>query len=438
MRASNRIILAGLRKGKKMRNNVLLGLFVFTVAVAFLCGVGATPTLAKDKIVIGAARPLSGPLAFFEANAFGPIYKMWVDEVNAAGGIYVKQYGKKLPVEMLVYDDKSDMGTMTRLLDRLILEDKVDFVFPPASTAFSFAAGAIANRHGYIFIAAEGGASSIKDMLPGMPYYFQTIQFSDWNQMPVLADIYAEVGVKSVAILFIEDLHGIEWSGAANREFERQGIEIKMVKSAPPDIKDVSHILKEAQKKGVDAFCVFCYPDTNFLFTGQSVELGINFKAILFGPGGNFEVYRKIFGDEVIEGVMGEGAWNEKSSRKAKKFVEKFTARYPRDILDWWGHIQYWAALEHFQQSIEKAGTLDNKVVRDVMATEKFRTVLGPTWYTTFGGGGGLMAKECFPGEIGQWQKGIFEVIDPGKNRTAAPIYPKPNWPKPQPKKAGK
>ena len=41
----------------------------------------------KDKIRIGAARPLSGPYAFFEANAFGPIYKMWVDEVNSKGGI---------------------------------------------------------------------------------------------------------------------------------------------------------------------------------------------------------------------------------------------------------------------------------------------------------------------------------------------------------------
>ena len=92
---------------------------------------------AKDKIVIGASRSLSGPLAFFEANAFGPLYKMWVDEVNAQGGIYVKEFGKKLPVEMLVYDDKSDMGTMTRLLDKLILQDKVDFIFPPIARPFS-------------------------------------------------------------------------------------------------------------------------------------------------------------------------------------------------------------------------------------------------------------------------------------------------------------
>src|SRR4030042_2551794 len=75
----------------------------------------ATPTLPpKDKIVIGAARPLSGPLSFFEATAFGPVYKMWVDEVNAGGGIFVKEYNKKLPIELKIYDDTSDMNTMTR------------------------------------------------------------------------------------------------------------------------------------------------------------------------------------------------------------------------------------------------------------------------------------------------------------------------------------
>src|SRR3990172_6827029 len=238
----------------------------------------------KDKIRIGAARPLSGPYAFFEANAFGPIYKMWVDEVNSKGGIMVREYGKRLPIEMLVYDDKTDMGTMTRLLEKLILEDKVDFVFAPASTAFLFAAGAVTNRHGYIMIGAEGGATTLKDMLPGLPYFFQTIQFSDWNQIPVLASVLADAGAKTAAILFIEDLHGIEYSGVATRELNRKGIEILMVKSAPPDIKDVSPILKEAQRTNADVFLAFVYPPTGFLATTQAVELGYNPKAFLLGP----------------------------------------------------------------------------------------------------------------------------------------------------------
>ena len=360
---------------------------------------------------------------------------MWVDEVNARGGIYVEEYGTSLPVEMLVYDDKSEVPSTTRLLEKLILEDKVDFVFAPASTAYLFAAGAVANRHGYILMGAEGGATTIRDMLPGMPYFFGSIQFSDWNQMPVLADLFAEWGVETVGIMFIEDLHGIEYSGVAAREFTARGIDVKMVKSAPPDIKDVSPILKEAMALDVDAFCSFTYPDTCFLVTGQALELGYNPKAFLLGPGGNFEVMRAIFGDAVIEGIMGEGAWNTKSSPAAAEFYDKLIAAgNDPGILDWWGHIIYWGVLQFFEQAIVKAGTLDNAVIRDIFCTETFDTVLGPTWYDTspgLGTGGGFLAIECYPGQIGQWQNGIFEVIDPDENRTAEPIYPKPPWPTP-------
>ena len=35
-----------------------------------------------------------------------------------------------------------------------------------------------------------------------------------------------------------------------------------------------------------------------------------------------------------------------------------------------------------------------------------------------------------YPGEIGQWQSGIFEVVAPADNRTCdEPLYPKPAWP---------
>ena len=66
--------------------------------------------------------------------------RLWVPEVNAQGGIFVKEYNKKLPIELKIYDDKSDQGTMTRLTEKLILEDKVDFLFPACGTACLFAA----------------------------------------------------------------------------------------------------------------------------------------------------------------------------------------------------------------------------------------------------------------------------------------------------------
>ena len=98
---------------------------------------------------------------------------------------------------------------------------------------------------------------------------------------------------------------------------------------------------------------------------------------------------------------------------------------------NYWGSIYFYSAMQHFKQAVEKAGTLNQKKIRDIMAKEKFDTALGPFWYDK------RQISANHPGEIGQWQKGVFEVIDPGEKRTAPPIA-KPAWPKPEPKKQEK
>jgi len=390
------------------------------MAVFLILGtVGVDQAAAKDKIRIGQAIALSGPLAGGVAISGGKIYELWVEEVNKNGGIYVAEYGKKLPVELIRYDDKSDIGTMTNLMEKLILEDKVDFIFPPWGTAWLFAAAPIANKYGYILIGGPGGALKLKEL--NLPYFFQVLNCSD-TQAPALADIFKEVGVKSIAVISRGDLHGVEYGNEMVPIFKKKGLDVKMNKTYPPSTKDLSPLLKEAKSLNVDAFVVACYPGGGMLVTSQAIELGINFNAFFmtvlpFSP----PLFKGTFGP-AVEGVMGGGAWNAKTSPGAKELVDKFVAKFGEEP-DYWGGLYYWASLQHFQKAIEKAGTLDQKKIRDIMATEKFETALGPYWYD----------KDRFfvnhPGEIGQWQKGVFEVIDPGDKRTAPPEYPKPPWP---------
>jgi branched-chain amino acid transport system substrate-binding protein len=404
---------------------ILLGIIAITLVALPVLGGCGKELPPKDEIVIGAARPMSGSLAFFEENAFGPLYKMWVDEVNADGGIYVEEYGKKLPVRMRVYDDKSDMATMTRLLEKLITEDEVDFIFPPASTAFFFAAAGVADKYDMILMTGEGGAKTIMEMIPDMPYFFGLLNFSNWNQIPTLAEILEDEGVDTVGVIYIDDLFGIEYSTIAREELAKKNIDIVMEESIPLGIKDVSPILKQAQALNPDALLLFCYPDENFLAVGQMLELDYSPNFLLLGPGGNFEIFRVSFGDEIIEGIVGFGAWNTKTNQALDDFVDRFLAAgYDFSQLDWWGHAYYYAGLEILEQAIEKAGTLDHKEIRDIMTTEHFDTVLGDTWFDNQ-----LLAIESHPGEIGQWQDGVFEVIDANDKRTADPIYPKPAWP---------
>jgi branched-chain amino acid transport system substrate-binding protein len=404
-----------------MKIKVLTRSFIFTIILLLLVGVYAANAPAKDKIVIGQAVSLSGPLGGDYTFSCAPYYDLWIKDVNAGGGIYVNEYGKKLPVELKVYDDKSDIGTMTRLLEKLMMEDKVDFLLPPWSTAFHFAAAPIANKHGYILISGGAGAMKLKEFGASLPYYFQTLNFAE-TQVPSLVDILEELGVKKVAAICQDDLHGVENGEVAFPALTERGIDVVLKKSYPIGVKDLSPQLKQAKSLSADAFIGFSYPGEVMLVTGQAIALGIDFKVFGFTVGPAFTFYTDAFGP-AAEGVIGGGAWNEKSSRGAKEFSEHFKQVTGQEMGNYWGALSWYSALQHFQQSIEKAGTLNQKKIRDTMAKETFDTALGPFWYDE---------RRIFtnhPGNWGQWQKGVFEVIDAGEKRTAPPIL-KPEWPK--------
>ncbi len=405
-----------------MKNKNLTGVLIVLVLTLFLILSSCSSKPEKEKIVIGASRSQVGPLAIFEQLSFGPIYKMWQEEVNAAGGIYVKEYDKKLPVEIIVYDDESDINKMTANLEKLINEDKVDLLFPPAGTDMLFAAAPIITEYEYVLIGAEGGASRLAEIIKDYPYFFSVLNFSTHYQVPVFADIMEDQGVKTAAIVSLADLHGQEYLTAIEPLLKQKGIDVLVKRSIPVDTTDFMPILTEARDADVDAFMIFAYPEQVMPCVEQSVALNFNPDLYLVGPGGNFQFFAETF---PAEGVMSWGAWNAKVSPELKAFAEKMAARNGAENLDWWGHNVYYASLQFLQQAIEKAGTLDQKKLRDTIENSKFDTIIGPTWFDD----NHLLAVEAYNGQVGQWQNGIFEVIGPSDKATADVVYPKPPWP---------
>jgi branched-chain amino acid transport system substrate-binding protein len=409
-----------------MQKRLFLSLFVAVTVVLFLCSLPLQAAPAKDKIRIGWVTSFSGPYASSVPPTYGMAYDLWFEETNAKGGIFVKEYGKRLPLEVLKYDDKSDVGNMTKLLEKAILQDKVDFVFSPWSTAMLFAAAPICNKYKKVMLGGPGGALKLKPLLAKKgTYFFSVLNMAD-TQMPPLVEILAENGVKKVAIIYIEDLHGIEYRDVALPELKKKGIEIAFTKSFPFGTKDLTPLLKDAKAADVDAFLGFVYPDEAFLVTGQAMEVNFSPKAFFLTVGPFLSDYRNAFGKNA-EGIMGAGVWNEKVSPAAKQFKENFMKKFKVEPA-YWGPLFFYSACQFFEKAVEEAGTLDQTKIRDIIATRTFDTAMGPMKFEK-----GI--NTTHPGEIGQWQSGIFEIIDPGKKRTAKPIYPKPAWQPMAPKK---
>jgi branched-chain amino acid transport system substrate-binding protein len=381
----------------------------------------------QDEIVFGASRDISGPQAGFQEYGIAPLYKWWAEQVNAAGGINVA--GKMLTVRIIEYDDMSDPAACTRNLEKLITEDNVDFLFGPTGTAMLYSAAPIANKYKTLMLCGEGGATTLEPMMEDMPYVFSVLNYSNHFQIPIFCDIMDEVGAKTAYIMYMADLHGAEYNLTAQSEFTLHGIQLLGSTSIPISITDMNPIIEEAKALDPDIFCAFAYPNQIMLFMNTAMALDFNPNCLLLGPGGNFEFMNLVYGP-ALEGVMGEGAWNAKSSPELAEFAAVLTELVGLPNVDWWGANVYLATLQYFQQAVEEAATLDTEAILEVYRTKHFDTVLGDTYWDIQGeAGGGLLPYECYSGQIGQWQSGIFEVIDPGAKRTADPIYPKAPWP---------
>ncbi|MCG6880406.1 MAG: ABC transporter substrate-binding protein, partial [Deltaproteobacteria bacterium] len=143
----------------KLKRRFGMVTFCFFI-LAVLMGIGAWDAFAKDKIVIGGTVAQSGRFAS-DVKPWPELMRAWADMVNENGGIMVKSLNKKLPVEFVIYDDKSDPSTVVKFYQRLITVDKADILIGPYTSPLTFPATAVANKYGVPMVCAEATASAI-------------------------------------------------------------------------------------------------------------------------------------------------------------------------------------------------------------------------------------------------------------------------------------
>ena len=82
---------------------------------------------APAEIKIGTLYASSGRFASISMPVHSAL-KLWMEQKNAEGGVYVKAFDKKIPVKLVAYDDQSNTATASTLYNQLITQDKVDLL----------------------------------------------------------------------------------------------------------------------------------------------------------------------------------------------------------------------------------------------------------------------------------------------------------------------
>ena len=388
--------------------------------------VATTPTLPpKEKLKIGCSLPLSGAFGAACSIEIPPAIQMIVDEYNAKGGIYLPEYGRRVPIELVIYDCKSDIETLLRQYEKLIVEDKVDYIIGTWATSFNFAIVPLAEKYHHPLIVFSGQSQQLASKVKSgeLKWTFLVLPQSHVLGKHV-ADYILYMGAENIGIIYINDLHGVENAGAIYSELYAKGIMPVIYESYPLGVMDLTPLIRKLQDAKVDTLIACAYPDDGQLLIRQCMALDYSPKIWVDGPGSIFPALTvDVFGPEVMKGISHyHGARCFRDSPKFMEFREKwykYSGTYPPN-----GEMRQYAAYEMLFKAIEKYG-LDREKVRDALAKETFDTFMGKARFLA----GDYLDLEG-QGFIGQWQGDVIdEVVWPLEVASAKPIL-KPPWPK--------
>jgi len=392
------------------------------LAGAIGLGIAAIPSGAQQpsSIKIGWAISKTGPYVGGATITLLNPYKLWVKDVNAAGGISLG--GRKVPIEVIEYDDRSNSDEMIKALERLINQDQVDFLFPPWGTAFSLASAPIFARAGYPQILVTATTDRSPEFAKRWPNSFWLLgtatEMAD-SAVATFAKLRSEGKIgDTIALIGVADQFGIELSTAARAALGKANFKIVYDKSYPLGTQDMQPILTEAMRSNADVFMAASYPPDTFAIIDQAKVLNYNPKVFFTSVGTAFPVVRQRFGANA-EGIMGTGGWNA-DSPSLKDYLKRHTEEFKSEPDRWASPVTY-SSLQMLQQAIERVGKVDRAAVIKELSSGTFDTVYGKV----------KLVENRFLDvfQTGQWQGGEYYGIGPSRLTGARePVFPKPAW----------
>jgi branched-chain amino acid transport system substrate-binding protein len=271
----------------------------------------AAPAIAADapaEIRIGTLYASSGRYASISMPVYSAL-KLWAEQKNAEGGVYVKAFDKKIPVKLIAYDDQSNTATASTLYNQLVTQDKVDLLVADSGSVLTAPAVAIARDHKmFLFDQTGTGASFFSKDNPYIALMADPVS-TIWPKP--IADFLIHdgvaLGIKKVAILYSTN----EFTGTQANSFRKfikdsgAPIEIVYDQGVPTETTNYTVIINNIANKEPDAVITFGYAPNDIAFLRNVQDVGVNFK-MLFAiyAGIETELLEKNVGTKGLEYVF--------------------------------------------------------------------------------------------------------------------------------------
>ena len=413
--------------------HILLRFSLLLVASLVLTSCGLAPPAPVDEpataasgadaekiIYLGAAVSETGRFSR-EGKDTRQGYLVWLDWVNNEyGGIKVGD--ERYKVEIVMYDDEGDPDTAARLVEKLINQDRVDFLLGPYSSFLTQSASAIAEKYGKIMIEGNGSAETLFER--GFQNLFAVLTPAvDYTRTAL--QLLADIGAKTVVIAYEDTAFPTSVADGAQRWAAEYGLEVLGVETYPVNVADVSGIMSKFKELEPDIFVGGGHFNDAILFIRSAKELDFNPKAMVITVGpSNPKLIEEVGAD--AEYVIGPTQWEASMSYADDYFgtAAEYAARYEK----MWGEPPTYQAAEStatalaLHIAIEQAASLDTDAVRTALRSLDVVTFYGPINFDERGRNAGK------PMGAIQIQDGAILVVAPSNAAIADLNYPAPPW----------
>jgi branched-chain amino acid transport system substrate-binding protein len=416
----------------KARLTIVIAALVVMSMLLASCGPTPTPTPvvteppatevvvtyppAPEFIEIGASIPLTGKF-----GSLGSQVKVGYDyaiaDINAAGGVFVEEYGTKIPLRLTSYDDESDPTKAVSNLETVFSEQNVVAYLGGAASGMHAATTAIAEKNKVPYLGVSFAWWNIHQR--GYKYLF-----SPFPKSPDQArDLYlylnemlpADQRPTKIAIFQEKTDWGNELGGLFKANAKPAGYEVVYYAEYAPGTTDFTTLIQDAQAAGADMLLGMPTTPDGISIIRQMSELGWSPKFIMLVRAPDAATWGETLGTAGDYVTFFAGWHNGENFPGVAEINAKHQADFgrPADILVG----PAYACVQILADAITRAGTLDRDAIRDAIADTDMMTVIGPVTFNPDGTGNVL-------NPLTQWINGKMELVWPAEQKTADFAYP--------------
>jgi branched-chain amino acid transport system substrate-binding protein len=401
-----------------------LVLFAMAALTAFACG-GTPSGTTGSTIILGAPLGLTGSLAK-ESSLTQQGYNLWLDWIKQQGGITVD--GVKHPVSIKYYDDTSNANQSAVFLQKLITEDKAQFLLGPYGSAATATDAAVAEQNQVPMVEANGAAQSIFNQ--GYKYTFGVLSPAN-KYLEGVIDMAATLNPKptTIAMLSADDNFSLEVADAINSYAPTKGMKVVLYRKYKNGATNLAAEVQAAKEANPDIVLNSGHLQEAIAINKAAKEQKLNAKIFAYSVGPSTPDFINALGKDA-DYVYGGSQWTPQVKYtpafylSVSDYVAAYRTKYP-GVGDPDYHVAMsTAACLALQRAIEIANSLDPKKVRDALAALDVMTFVGQLKFDSRG------INIYKPMVVEQIQSGAHHTVFPAAVADKTPLYPTPTWDK--------